>query len=184
MPVSNQLIPAGYFGHRVTADTVGAWLPVESGTMWRGTGLGVVLALCLAGCAGMPKPAHADATAAMQGDGARPSHADGWVRSELYFGVGKEGEPTSEIGQARWREFLDQEVTRRFPDGLTVLNAYGQWLFRGREGPERLDSKVLIILHEDTAERNADIQAIRLAWKRTTGHQSVLWSRHAVHVSF
>ncbi|TWH09963.1 uncharacterized protein DUF3574 [Pseudoxanthomonas taiwanensis J19] len=45
-------------------------------------------------------------------------------------------------------------------------------------------SKVLVVLHEDTPQRRADIEAIRLAWKRATGHQSVLWSRQPAEVSF
>lgn len=122
--------------------------------------------------------------ASMQGDAARPAAASGWVRSELYFGVGTEGQAASQISEAQWRAFLDKEVTPRFPDGLTVFDAYGQWLFRGREGPERLNSKVLVILHEDSAQRAADIEAIRLAWKQATGHQSVLWSKQAAVVSF
>src|SRR5689334_19268923 len=31
------------------------------------------------------------------------------------------------VGEADWIRFLDQEVTPRFPDGLTVLNGRGQW---------------------------------------------------------
>lgn len=81
-------------------------------------------------------------------------------------------------------EFLDREVTPRFPDGLTVLDAYGQWLFRRDAGPRRQRSKVLVILHEDTPGRRADIEAIRLAWKRATQHQSVLWSQQPATVSF
>ena len=68
-------------------------------------------------------------------------------------------------------------MTPRFPDGLTVFDAYGQWLFRGAKEPNRLETKVLVMLHEDTPQRRADIEAIRLAWKQATGHQSVLWSR-------
>ena len=147
-----------------------------------------VALLLLSGCAGsaLERPASPATTAAMHGDAARPATASGWVRSELYFGVGNEDDPVdpSNIDEARWRAFLDREVTPRFPDGLTVFDAYGQWLFRGRDAPERLKSKVLVILHEDTAQRTADIEAIRLAWKQATGHQSVLWSRHAVEVSF
>ena len=147
-----------------------------------------VALLLLSGCAGsaVERPASPATTAAMHGDAARPAVASGWVRSELYFGVGNEDDPAdpSNIDEARWRAFLDREVTPRFPDGLTVFDAYGQWLFRGRDAPERLKSKVLVILHEDTAQRTADIEAIRLAWKQATGHQSVLWSRHAVEVSF
>ena len=119
----------------------------------------------------------------------RPAQATGWVRSELYFGVGEETGPADRpqaepISEARWRAFLDKEVTARFPDGLTVFDAYGQWLFRGAKEPNRLKAKVLVVLHEDTPQRRADIEAIRLAWKQATGHQSVLWSRHAVDVSF
>lgn len=143
--------------------------------------------LLLTGCAspGIERPAQAT-TAALHGDATRPAAAAGWARSELYFGVGNEADPAdpSNIDEARWRAFLDREVTPRFPDGLTVFDAYGQWLFRGRDAPERLNSKVLVILHEDTPQRSADIEAIRLAWKQATGHQSVLWSRHAVDVSF
>ncbi|RBD75910.1 DUF3574 domain-containing protein, partial [Xanthomonas oryzae pv. oryzae] len=91
---------------------------------------------------------------------------------------------TRTIDETQWRAFLDKEVTPRFPDGLTVFDAYGQWLFRGAKEPNRLGTKVLVILHEDTPQRRNDIEAIRLAWKQATGHQSVLWSRQAVEVSF
>ena len=154
---------------------------------------GIVLALLLGlgACATPPQapssPAQINAT--MQGDAARPAQAQGWVRSELYFGVGEESGPADRpqaepISEAQWRAFLDKEVTPRFPDGLTVFDAYGQWLFRGAKEPNRLGTKVLVILHEDTPQRIADIEAIRLAWKQATKHQSVLWSKQAAEVSF
>ena len=120
----------------------------------------------------------------MEGDATRPSAASGWIRSELYFGVGTEGDAASAISEARWQAFLDQEVTPRFPDGLTVFDAYGQWRFRGETSPQRQRSKVLVILHEDTPRRRADIEAIRRAWKQATQHQSVLWSQQPATVSF
>jgi len=149
------------------------------------------LLLMLSGCASLPPtPAPSSApTAALQDDAARPAAASSWVRSELYFGVGEEqgagNRPQADtISEAQWRAFLDKEVTPRFPDGLTVFDAYGQWLFRGDTSPNRLRTKVLVVLHEDTPQRRADIEAIRLAWKQQTKHQSVLWSRQAVDVSF
>lgn len=147
------------------------------------------LVLALGACATTPTgttPATAptSVTATFEGDATRPAQAHGWVRSELYFGVGTEGDAASNISDAQWRAFLDKEVTPRFPDGLTVFDAYGQWLFRGKDGPERLNSKVLVILHEDSPQRRADIEAIRLAWKQATHHQSVLWSRQPAEVSF
>lgn len=146
--------------------------------------------LAVSGCASVrPADTPSATTASLQGDALRPARATGWVRSELYFGVGKETGPAESpqaetITEDTWRAFLDKEVTARFPDGLTVFDAYGQWLFRGAAEPNRLKTKVIVVLHEDTPQRSADIEAIRLAWKQATGHQSVLWSRHAVDVSF
>ncbi len=150
--------------------------------------------LAASGCATAAGPAStanapAAVTATLQGDSARPDAAAGWVRSELYFGVGEESgaserKQTDAITDAQWRDFLDKQVTPRFPDGLTVFDAYGQWLFRGAKEPNRLRTKVLVVLHENTPQRRADIEAIRLAWKQATGHQSVLWAQQAVEVSF
>lgn len=151
----------------------------------RSTALLLVALLSLAGCASqIPASGPAPVTSSLQGDDARPSSATGWVRSELYFGVGEDTGNGTSVNEAQWRDFLDKQVTPRFPDGLTVFDAYGQWLFRGKEEPNRLRSKVLVILHEDNADRRADIEAIRLAWKQVTGHQSVLWSLQPAEVSF
>lgn len=133
--------------------------------------------LALSGCTTVP------ATAAMQGDTTRPAQASQWVRSELYFAVGNE-DGSGVIDEARWRAFLDAQVTPRFPDGLTVLDGYGQWRFQKDDRLVRQRAKVLVVLHEDGAARHEDIEAIRAAWKRATGHESVLWARVAVDVSF
>lgn len=151
--------------------------------------LPLLFAVAASAHAAPPVAEPAPSSAQLHGDAARPAEAAGWVRSELYFGVGEESGPsaraqTDVISEAQWRAFLDREVTPRFPDGLTVFDAYGQWLFRGASEPNRLRTKVLVILHEDTPQRRNDIEAIRLAWKQATGHQSVLWSRQAVEVSF
>ena len=137
----------------------------------------------MSGCA-TAVPAQSPVTASLQGDVQRPAQASGWVRSELYFGVGEDTGNGTSVSDAQWRDFLDKQVTPRFPDGLTVFDAYGQGLFRGKEEPNRLRSKVLVVLHEDSSARRADIEAIRLAWKQATGHQSVLWSLQPAEVSF
>jgi hypothetical protein len=123
------------------------------------------------------------ATAALQGDGSRPAAAH-WVRSELYFGTGPVDLPDPGLAETRWRAFLDREVTPRFPDGFTVLDGYGQWLERGKREPERLRSKVLVILREDTAASRAALDEIRRAWKERTGDKSVLLATTAAEVSF
>lgn len=137
-------------------------------------------ALLLAACATQPRPS---VTPALAGDPAHPAQAAGWVRSELYFGIGLVDGPGDQA-DARWQAFLDREVTPRFPDGLTVLDGQGQWLSQGARTPERLRTKVLVILHEDSPRRGADIDAIRQAWKQLSGDASVLWVRQPAQVSF
>jgi hypothetical protein len=141
--------------------------------------LAAFLLFARAGTADSP----AQATAALQGDAARPEAAH-WLRSELYFGVGPVDIADGGVAEMRWRAFFDREVTPRFPDGLTVLDAYGQWRGSGKEAPSRLRSKVLVILHEDNLANRAAIDAIRLAWKTETHDRSVLLVTQRADVSF
>ncbi|MEB0205976.1 DUF3574 domain-containing protein [Pseudomonas sp. CCC3.1] len=145
------------------------------------------LFLAISGCVSAPLPAvHTKdpASSSLHGDPTRPAQAQ-WLRTELYFSVGKLGGSGADvISPERWRAFLDKEVTPRFPDGFSVLDAYGQWRDHGAKEPERLGTKVIVILHEDTAQHGQDIEAIRLAWKRITGDLSVLRLSQPAQVSF
>jgi hypothetical protein len=125
----------------------------------------------------------AQATATLKGDAARPEAAH-WLRCELYFGIGTFGVPDDGVGEMRWLAFLDREVTPRFPDGLTVLDAYGQWRGHPKDEPSRLRSKVLIILCEDTQANRDSVDAIRTAYKAATHDKSVLLATEHVDVSF
>ncbi len=97
--------------------------------------------------------------------------AAAYVRLELLFGLGKQG--GGEVSEEEWRAFLETEVTPRFPDGLTVLAAYGQW--RSRSGEVARDpSRVLVIWHRRGAGGEADIEAIRQAYKTQFAQESVM----------
>jgi hypothetical protein len=140
----------------------------------------VLLAVLLAGCAASPIAADA----ALHGDPAHPAQTQGWVDTRLYFGLGPADQPQQGVSEQAWREFLDREVTPRFPDGLSVLDVYGQWQDARQASPERLRSKLLVIEHADTAANRAKVEAIRTAWKRRTGDQSVLRVTQPADVSF
>jgi hypothetical protein len=146
-----------------------------------------VLVASLAAFSLFARPAAADApsptTAELRGDAARPEAAH-WLRNELYFDIGSADAADDGISEIRWRAFLDREVTPRFPDGLTVIDAYGQWRGSPSEAPSRLRSKVLVILCEDTPANRASIDAIRLAYKVATHDKSVLLATEHVDVSF
>ncbi len=122
-------------------------------------------------------------TASLRGDPARPGSAH-WLRSELYFAIGAIDDPDQGVREMRWRAFLDREVTPRFPDGLTVFDAYGQWRRRGSDTTGRLRSKVLVILYEDNEANRSAIDAIRVAFKAQSHDQSVLLVTERVDVSF
>ncbi|PTT24762.1 DUF3574 domain-containing protein [Pseudomonas sp. HMWF021] len=144
------------------------------------------LFVAVAGCASPPPAAvhtHDPASSTLQGDATRPAQAQ-WIRTELYFSVGTVDGKEGAVSPARWREFLDKEVTSRFPDGFTVLDAYGQWRDHGAKEPERLSTKVIVILHENSPKNAANIEAIRLAYKRITGDLSVLRLSQPADVSF
>ncbi|WP_275629380.1 DUF3574 domain-containing protein [Pseudomonas sp. 273] len=148
--------------------------------------LAVGLTLALFGCAGTPAPAvHTTnpSSSSLQGDSSRPDQAQ-WLRTELYFSLGPLTADKGRIDEQRWRRFLDEEVTSRFPDGFTVYDAYGQWRDHGAAEPERLATKVIVILHPDNAGNHENIEAIRLAWKRITGDLSVLRLSQPARISF
>lgn len=99
--------------------------------------------------------------------------AEPWVRTELFFGTSKPD--GTAVSAAEWETFLDTEITPRFPDGLTVLSAAGQWQGENDEIVEER-SKVVILLYprEAIAESNGEIEAIRAAYEREFQQESVL----------
>jgi len=145
----------------------------------------LTLSAASAGCAHpVAAPAPAVAPPTLAGDSTHPAHTQGWVETKLYFGLGPAEHPEQGITEAAWRDFLDKEVTPRFPAGLSVIDVSGQWLNQGSPTPERLRSELLVIDHPDTAEDRAKIDAIRSAWKQKTGDQSVLMVTEPADVSF
>jgi hypothetical protein len=147
----------------------------------------VVAAACLTGCAshrGAAMPAQAQAAPVLTGDAAHPGQTQGWVETKLFFGLGPVDHPEQCISETEWRKFLDKNVTPRFPDGLSVVDLYGQWQGKSERAPERLHTKMMLILYQDDAENRAKIDAIRAAWKQNTGDQSVLRVTEPADVSF
>ena len=97
--------------------------------------------------------------------------ASAQVRTTLYFGLSKQKGSVSEL---EWQMFLRDEVTTRFPDGLTVWEAEGQWRQSdGTIGHER--SKVLLLVHPDTPAARSSVQAVIERYRKGFEQESVLW---------
>ncbi|HTW79966.1 MAG TPA: DUF3574 domain-containing protein [Terracidiphilus sp.] len=142
-------------------------------------------ALAASGCAHQPVPGSPQPVApTLAGDSAHPGRTSGWVDTKLYFGLGPADDPGKGISESAWRAFLDKEVTTRFPDGLSVIDVYGQWQGKGESSPERIRTKLLIIDYPDNQENRGKIEAIRSAWKKLTGDQSVMRVTEPADVSF
>jgi hypothetical protein len=104
----------------------------------------------------------ARAQSALQCSGAQKS----WVVAELLFG-------REHVTDARWARFLADEVTPRFPDGLTAIDARGQWRAPGSDKITKQRSKVVMIAMPPGADNDARLQQIVEAYKTRFKQQSV-----------
>jgi len=111
-----------------------------------------------------------------------PAHAPGWQQTDLYFAIARVG--NSAQGEATWHRFVTDEVIPRFPDGFTIVPARGTWQTREAESPPELETRVLVVVHPQSPEMNARIEAIRRAWRALTSAKSVLRVDRKAEVSF
>jgi hypothetical protein len=77
------------------------------------------------------------------------------------------------VTESRWSRFLASEITPRFPGGLTVIDAAGQWLDPDTKKIVREPSKLVMVVLRDDAEGRGQIDAIVAAYKRRFRQQSV-----------
>ena len=139
--------------------------------------IGVVLGLAGLGLATRVSPAWAAVTEAERHPrlGCAP-HAV----ARLVFGLRG---PGGVLSDREWEAFLAGVVTPRFPDGLTVMQATGQW--RGT-GPavEREPSRVVEIVHKDVSEASERLDEIVAIYKARYGQESVMVTHTDARVCF
>jgi hypothetical protein len=129
----------------------------------------LILSFALVGCATAPPPP------------ACPAGQEYRHTAQLFFGrnVGDK----AGVSEADFRRFVDEELTPRFPDGLTVLDGGGQW--RGEENRLiREASKVVLIVLPKGREVPGRIEVVRSAYKARFRQDSVLLITQAACVSF
>lgn len=107
---------------------------------------------------------------------------DAMTATRLYFGMRIRG--GGSVSDAQWRGFLAQEVTPRFPDGLTVLQGRGQWREPGTGKILRERTRVLLLLHKNSDKAHAAIAAIIARYKTRFRQRSVLRIDAPVRVTF
>ena len=117
----------------------------------------------------------------------RPSDAtcpDGQQRlrtAQLFFGRNIGSKPG--VSEAAFAKFVDEELTPRFPDGLTVLDGGGQW-----RGPEnkliRESAKIVLIVLPQRGDSIERVEAARAAYKTRFNQESVVLITQPGCVSF
>ncbi len=87
------------------------------------------------------------------------------------------------VTEADWQAFVAREVTPRFPDGITVVDAQGQW--RGRAGAVvREPTKMLLIVLKGQAGEGARLAAIARAYEARFHQESVLLFEQSACAAF
>jgi len=116
-----------------------------------------------------------------EGEEPCPEGSDRYAEYQLFFG--RSTADGAEVSDEAWSAFLADTVTLRFPDGLTVLDAAGQW--RGDSGAvQRERSKVLWILAAPGEETLRLIDEISAEYERRFNQESVLRIHGSTCASF
>jgi hypothetical protein len=102
------------------------------------------------------------------------------VNELLYFGTAT---PNGVVSAEEWSAFLAGVVTPRFPQGLSVWQASGQW--QSANGSlTRENSYVLNLDHPESTAAEQSIQAIGAEYKKRFRQESVLRVKSYACVSF
>ena len=119
-----------------------------------------------------------------------PEGTNQFVQYELF--MGRSDHSGEVVDDDAWDAFLRDTITPRFPDGLTVLDALGQW--RNSEGLVQKErsklliikerSKLLIIIVSPHPDNSHSISEISEVYKRRFGQESVLQVVSNTCVSF
>jgi hypothetical protein len=88
------------------------------------------------------------------------------------------------VSESAWTRFVAHEITPRFPDGLTITNAIGQWRDPASGRVVREPSKRVEIVLPGHSDYEARLDAIVAAYKRRFHQHSVGIIVQAACVSF
>ncbi len=88
------------------------------------------------------------------------------------------------VTEQQWSDFVASEISPRFPDGLSVEDAVGQWRDRDTHATVKEPSKDVTLIVPQDADVKGKIDAIVAAYKEHFKQQSVGVVMRAACVSF
>ena len=123
------------------------------------------------------------ASMACTSDESSISCEDGDVWTEYQLFMGRNSGYAEVVTDEAWTDFLASEVTPRFPDGLTVLDASGQWR-SDNDVILRERSKGLLILAPPDGDARVRVDEVADAYTSRFRQDSVLISMKESCVTF
>jgi hypothetical protein len=103
------------------------------------------------------------------------------MTAELFFG--RNIEDNGEVSNADWGQFVDAEVTPRFPDELSVGDVYGQWR-NPTGGFVREQSKALFLVLTGAPDELQKLDLVRNSYKARFHQESVMVVEQQACVGF
>jgi hypothetical protein len=91
--------------------------------------------------------------------------------AELQFGRNIGNKPG--ISENSWARFVAREITPRFPNGFSTVDAQGQWLDSDTKKIVRERSKLVTIVFNNAADAQSKIDEIVAAYKGRFRQQAV-----------
>ena len=95
------------------------------------------------------------------------------ARQVAHLLFGRNVEDRIRVSETDWSDFVAREVSPRFPDGFTVVDATGQWRDTRRGSIVHESSKLIEIVLPGTSDDRIKIDAIAESYKRRFEQQSV-----------
>jgi uncharacterized protein DUF3574 len=103
------------------------------------------------------------------------------VADRLFFG--RDIPAGGTVSDVDWAQFLATVITPRFPEGLTIWQANGQWL-DPRGNIVREPVFIVEIFHEKSDKVEASIVAIAVEYKKRFGQDAVLRATSGSQIVF
>jgi len=94
-----------------------------------------------------------------------------WIRTEIFCGLDRPG--GGKVSDAEFADFLNTEVTPRFPAGLTVYDTYGQ-MQKSDKSIVHQETGVILLVHENTKAMNDAAGQVVSAYRSRFGNPQVM----------
>jgi len=103
------------------------------------------------------------------------------ISETLFFG--RDIQMSGEVSDEQWQDFVDNVITPRFSQGLSVWPVYGQWkMADGTIVQEK--SFALHVLHQNSAASNQAIEEIMSTYKTRFQQEAVLRVKDSACISY